>query len=280
VRIRDLVSKRAFGYMNWIRHRARSHMPGALMALLDDMRSHAPDHVVVTGDLVNIGLPAEFPAARAWLDAIGSDRDVTVIPGNHDAYVRRAVSWFQDSWSHMMAGDEAAAHGSPFPFVRRRGPVAFVGVSTAVATLPLMATGRVGRVQAEALAAVLAELKRENLFRVILIHHPPTEKGGGWYRRLVDSALVREAVAEAGAELVLHGHDHRTKISRIEGPGGDVPVVGAPAASELPREGRQRGGYLLYRLAGEDGRFACTMTERAARAPGGPVETISEHRLV
>jgi 3',5'-cyclic AMP phosphodiesterase CpdA len=280
VRIRDLVSKRVFGYANWLRKRARAHLTDSLSTLLDDVRAHAPDHIVVTGDLVNIGLADEFRRARAWLDSIGSDRDVTVIPGNHDAYVPKAVGWFTDAWSHMMTGDEGAAAGSPFPFVRRRGPAAFVGVSTAIATAPLMATGRVGKAQASALADTLAALKRENLFRVILIHHPPTEKGGGWHRRLVDSDLVREAVGEAGAELVLHGHDHRTKISSIAGPDGPVPVVGAPAASEQPREGRQRGGYLLYRLDDADGRRSCVMTERAARSPDGPIETISEHRLV
>lgn len=280
LRIRDLASKRAFGYANWLRKRAAAHRTDSLSALLDDVRAQAPDHVVVTGDLVNIGLAGEYARARAWLDSIGSERDVTVIPGNHDAYVPKAVAWFTDAWAHMMTGDEVAADGPAFPFVRRRGPAAFVGVSTAVATAPLMATGRVGKDQAAALAGALAALKRENLFRVVLIHHPPTENGGGWHRRLVDSDLVRSAVTEAGAELVLHGHDHRTRVSSIAGPDGAVPVVGAPAASELARQGRQRGGYLLYRLEEKDGRMSCLMSERAARAPGGPVETISEHRLV
>ena len=56
-----------------------------LDALVSDMQAQQPDHVAVTGDLVNLALDAEFNPARQWLEGVGDPADVTVVPGNHDA---------------------------------------------------------------------------------------------------------------------------------------------------------------------------------------------------
>ncbi|MBE7204862.1 MAG: metallophosphoesterase, partial [Parafilimonas terrae] len=89
-RKRDLLGKRLTGYMNWAR-RSRLHDMEVLARVVAHMRSHEPDHVAVTGDILNIGLPAEFPPARLWLESLGDPRDVSFVPGNHDAYVRSSV---------------------------------------------------------------------------------------------------------------------------------------------------------------------------------------------
>ena len=60
-----------------------------LDALVEDLQAQRPDHIAVTGDLVNISLVAEFAPARAWLESVGTPDHVTVVPGNHDAYVAR-----------------------------------------------------------------------------------------------------------------------------------------------------------------------------------------------
>lgn len=277
VRWRDLASKRAFGYVNWRRGRAASLGPASLRALIDDLRRSQPDHIAVTGDLINIGLPAEVDAARAWLAELGEDADVTVVPGNHDAYLPGAVRRFTTAWAPFMSGDEGTANG--FPFVRVRGPVALVGVSSAVATAPLMATGRIGETQAEALAETLDALGRDDLFRVVLIHHPPVARSTPWHKRLIGAERFRRAVGSAGAELVLHGHNHVTSVAAIPGRDAPIPVVGATSASLHPHAGRPGGSYLLYRIGRENGGFACELEERGAVKAGGPVETLSVRRL-
>jgi len=277
VRWRDLASKRALGYMNWRRGRGASLGPASLTALIDDLHRSAPDHIAVTGDLINIGLPTEVDAARAWLAALGDESDVTVVPGNHDAYLPGAVRHFTEAWAPWMTGDDKAA--SAFPFVRVREPVAIVGVSSAVATAPLMATGRIGPPQAEALAETLDVLGRDDLFRVVLIHHPPVERSTPWHKRLIGAEHFRRAVGAAGAELVLHGHNHVTSVAAIPGRDAAIPVVGATSASLHPHEGRPGGSYLLYRIGKENGDFVAEMEERGAKSPGGPVETLSMRRL-
>ena len=141
VRRRDLASKRLFGYVNWRRNRSRVFDDGILETLIDDLRANAPDHIVVTGDLVNLALPEEMVAARDWLARLGAPGDVSVIPGNHDAYVSGAAQRVADVWRDYMAGDDKREGPARFPFVRRRGCVAIIGLSSAVATAPLMATG-------------------------------------------------------------------------------------------------------------------------------------------
>src|SRR5689334_22623379 len=87
-RLRELASKRALGYLNWKRTRHRYHRREVLDALVADIRAQAPDHIAVTGDLVILALEAEFAPSRNWLKSVGPAEQVTVIPGNHDAYVR------------------------------------------------------------------------------------------------------------------------------------------------------------------------------------------------
>ncbi len=277
VRPSDLASKRIIGYVNWKRNRERTYDADVLDALVSDLREAEPDHIAVTGDLANLGLPAEFHNARAWLAGLGAPSDVTVVPGNHDAYVASAVAVCNDAWREFMAGDTGPA---AFPFVRRRGPLALIGVSTAVASPPFMATGRVGETQADALAETLKEAGREGLFRVVLIHHSPLARKRHWDRRLTDAPRVRRAIIDGGAELVLHGHDHRTSVSSLPGgSNGPIPVVGAASASVRPNGRRNGGSYNLFRIEKTRNGWRATMTERRASAERG-IETVQERTIL
>ncbi|CAO3433248.1 metallophosphoesterase family protein [Azospirillum doebereinerae] len=229
--LRALAGKRSLGLLSWRHKRQAIHRPEILAALMADVATHAPDHIAVTGDLTNIALPDEFERARSWLAQVGPPDRVTVVPGNHDATV--AVPWEAGlgRWQPWMSGD-APAEG--FPFVRVRGPVAFVGVSTAVPSPPFLAIGTVGAGQAARLEAILAELARQGLFRVVLMHHPPLRIGRSERKALTDRRRVQDVLARAGAELVLHGHHHRDHITSLPGPGNLIPLFGVASASAAP----------------------------------------------
>ena len=239
------------------------------------MRAAHPDHIAVTGDLVNIGIEAEYDTALAWLHTLGDPHDVTVVPGNHDAYVARAIAHYSKKWLPFASGDDPHPEMA-FPFVRKRGPLALIAVSTAVATAPLMATGRVEADQAEKLGAALAATR--DFCRVVLIHHPPAVRSTTWTRRLIGAERVRRAIAENGAELVLHGHNHKTSIRAIAGKDGDVPVVGAAALAAAPH-GKHRGGsYNLIGIEGDAPPFRLSLTVREV-SEAGAVETRLERAL-
>lgn len=250
VRRRELMSKRITGYINFKVGRDRVHDMDVLARLVADMRAHRPDHVAMTGDILNIALQAEFPIARAWLETLGSPEEVSFTPGNHDAYVRSALPILARTFAHYArddgAGEGARAH---FPYMRVRGGVALIGLSTGVPTAPFIASGRLGEAQIAALGERLDAAKAQGLARVVMMHHPPVKAAA---RGLVDVRGFAAALRRHGAELVLHGHNHSASVAFLEGPdGAAIPVVGAPSASMA--RGRQRAAYHLFRLAPRPG---------------------------
>ena len=284
-RLHELTGKRALGYMNWHRRRFVRHRPEVLDALVEDLRAAAPDHIAVTGDLVNISLEKEFPPAREWLAKLGSPHDVSMVPGNHDAYVRHAINHAASHWGDYMRGDGIGAgaphtHSGPFPYVRRRGPVALIGLSTALPTAPFSATGKLGAEQLMRFSDALAHLQHEDLFRIVLIHHPPAAQGPNRLKRLIDAGPFRRVIAEHGAELVLHGHNHVHSLHWIAGQNGRVPVVGVPAASAALRGDRDPAGYNLYRIDGEPGRWRCEVTSRGLKAGHQGLTELSRRPLL
>src|SRR6267142_4638752 len=82
LRLRDLAGKRALGYLNWTRNRRNVHKRDVLDALVSDLQAQKPDHIAITGDLVNLALEAEFAPSRAWLESVGAPDRVTVTPAN------------------------------------------------------------------------------------------------------------------------------------------------------------------------------------------------------
>jgi len=270
----ELIGKRITGYINWQKKRRFIHDPATLAAIVADMKAHAPDHVAVTGDIANIALAAEFPRGRDWLDTLGSSQDVTFVPGNHDIYVREAAVLAARQWGAYMADDEGIGG---FPFVRRRNNVALIGLSTGVPTAPFLATGWLGAKQLAELAATLNKLSTENVFRVILIHHPP-ETEAAQHKRLLDAHVLKRVIAAHGADLLLHGHDHLNMINWLGGPKGTrVPAVGVPSASALPGSDKDAAAYNIFRIDGTRGAWQCELISRGVASSG---EITQQRRLM
>ncbi len=274
LRPRDILSKRMIGYLNWRRNRAHALTSGTLARLVADLKAQEPDHIVVTGDLTNIARREEFENARLWLEELGPPEKVTAIPGNHDAYVPGAHRRFRRLWAPWMRSDDAEfVDDALFPFMRRKGHVALIGVSSAVASAPFMAIGRVGSGQTKRLCRLLEEARDEGLFRVILIHHPPKlVHRRNQHRKLTDGRRFRNAVERYGAELILHGHDHIRMMTAIKGATGTVPVVGVPAASAPPEDGPRSGGYAIHEIAENGPCYELTVIQRAFSPEGEIVE--------
>ncbi len=262
-RLRDLAGKRALGYLNWTRNRHKYHRREVLDALVADIQAQRPDHIAVTGDLVNLALEAEFAPAKAWLESVGAPEQVTVIPGNHDAYVRATQHRFTETFGDYLRGD-AEADGASFPLLRRRGPLALVGVSSAVPTPPLMATGTLGREQLGALDRHLAQLSAEDVFRVLLVHHPLHSNSR--MKRLTDSKALRTVLKARGVDLILHGHDHIHSTMWVEGADKQIPAIGVPSASALAHRHYPAAAYNLFSVERDGNMWRCVQTVRGLGA--------------
>jgi 3',5'-cyclic AMP phosphodiesterase CpdA len=277
-RWRELAGKRALGYLNWTRNRHKTQRREVLDALVADMQAQRPDHIAVTGDLINMALHSEFAPARAWLDGLGSSERVTVVPGNHDAYVRATQHYAAEIWGDYHRGDSTGiADAAPFPFVRRRGPVALIGVSSAVPTPPLMATGRLGQAQRDALGRVLSQLATEQLFRVLLIHHPL--RSDSRHKRLTDADAVLALLQRHGVELILHGHDHIHSTMWFDGPRSRIPAIGVPSASAIAHGHIPAAAYNLFSIEREDDAWRSEQTVRGF-GDGTHIRELQRVRLI
>jgi 3',5'-cyclic AMP phosphodiesterase CpdA len=264
-RMTELAGKRGLGFVNWQRKRKYIHRPDVLDAITRDVKAQALDHIAVTGDLVNLSLPAEYALAKRWLATLGDPRDVTVVPGNHDAYVASAAGLPAAFWGDYMRGDDGLER---FPFIRRRGNIALIALSTGVPTGPFMATGRIGASQLAAFAEAL-EQTRGN-FRIVLIHHPPVGPLRRYLRRLIDAANFRDVLEAKGAEILLHGHDHRRSLNWLQGPSGKkIPAVGVASASARARHADEdSAGYHVFHIDGAGDSWRCEMIARERGVDG------------
>ncbi|MDA5636995.1 MULTISPECIES: metallophosphoesterase family protein [Agrobacterium] len=256
---RELASKRITGFVNWHRNRRKHLFTDTLEKLLDDLETKSPDHLAITGDLVNLATGIEIRAAADWLEEVGDPEKTSVVPGNHDAYVSGAHDKAMQAWYPYVRGDGDPAEWDDdrkiFPYMRLRGPVALIGCSTSIATPPFSATGYFGNRQARATAGLLKKAGEQGLFRVVMIHHPPIRGATAAHKRMFGVRRFAAALGVGGAELVLHGHTHLNTVYWLNTHHGldHIPVVGISSASQGPGGEKPRAAYNLFNISGGPG---------------------------
>ena len=166
------------------------------------------DGVVVTGDVVDLGQPAEYAVARDALDCLRAPW--WPIPGNHDGDA------FWDVFADRMPGAVRDV-GYAVPC----GDLALVLLDTRV---PGAAHGEVTAARADWLARAFANAGTPTL---LALHHPPVATGIGHMDAIGLRGLDRlaDALAEAPPVAILAGHIHRTIVGAFAG----VPVLVGPS---------------------------------------------------
>ena len=170
---KDFALKRVIGALSWKLNRHKLHDPAIAAAVVEDVKTMAPDHVAFTGDLLNISAHAEFQRAARWMENFGDPAWISFVPGNHDAYV--PVRWEQGLGllAPYMSGDLAAITpvASAFPYVRLRRNLAMIGLNSAAPQSLTRASGSLGPKQLGALSKILRDLKAKGYYRAVMIHH-------------------------------------------------------------------------------------------------------------
>lgn len=284
----DLLSKRALGYLSWRRKRRFRHVGGALRAVIEDCRGEAPDLTVITGDVTNIALPAEFEAAERGLRGAFDPARTVFTPGNHDTYVAAPWQTGLGRLAFLMRGEREGEEGArearsagDFPFVRRASGVAIILANSAPPTAPGLATGRLGPGQLKTLRSELLAARARGEARVLALHHPVTEDAVSRRKGLDDARDLRALLAETGVELVLHGHMHKSHWDAVSTPDGPRPVVGGASASHPSAHGDYRPArYNLFDIRQEGARWRIDVDVRELDPESGRVKTAERRQLL
>ncbi|PKL95845.1 MAG: hypothetical protein CVV18_03930, partial [Gammaproteobacteria bacterium HGW-Gammaproteobacteria-8] len=224
-----LASKRLLGLYSWHHKWKAEHRQEILDQLRAQLQVLRPDHICVTGDLTFTSHRKEVDQAFAWLESLSPPERISLVPGNHDAYVPGSLQYVRQRWARWMQDDDSG--DQQFPYLHRRGPVDIIGLSSAIAVLTPRTVGRLGRQQLERLRRLIEERADEKRPRLLLLHHPPQDGATRWAKRLIDRRELQQLIEIQGFDLVLHGHLHKPVQASLAGPRGPTPVFGAASAS-------------------------------------------------
>ncbi len=270
VHFRQLMNKRFLGYTRWklIRHLRQDSSLADI--LINDFHNVGPDHTVITGDITHLGLPCEFRSSAQWLHKLGTGKEISLVPGNHDSYVfepwqKSFIYWME----YLLPGNTSSGHAALhslndiFPSVEIIGHIALIGLSTSVPCSLRLATGTLGYSQLKKLEAILKQLQGQRLFRVIFLHHPPVHGVVKKRKCLTDADRFLEIIKKYGCDLILHGHAHREVKTSVKTPQGTAPVFGAPSVTSLdPRPDKRAAWYIHEISEDKDGFFSINTRKR------------------
>ena len=273
--LRQLASKRILGLFSWHKKWKDEHRGAILDALLSRLDSIAPDHICVTGDITFTTHPAEVDQAAAWMGRLGSPDKISLIPGNHDAYVPGAFDYVLDKWSPWMR-DDAGTPG--FPYIHRRGPVNIIGLSSAVVTPPFTSIGFIGEEQLEKTRRLLESTRHENRVTLLMLHHPPHDNATRRTKALTDRQGLQDLLRQLPVSAVLFGHLHYPVRASLEGPHGPIPVLGAASASAL---GKRKGAahFHVIEVEGDDTRASLAIQHYEFDASSGQFQARAREAL-
>lgn len=202
------------------------------------------DAVVVAGDLTQRNFRWQFRAAKAFLDQLRAHAPLLVVPGNHD------VAWWWQPFglglrSPLLRGYRKWISPELEPSLSLPG-VTIVGLNSCHGVQPYTLTTRlkdisiVGAIRREQWARATAAFSAAPAadLKVLVFHHNLLR---GDLSRRWGLAARADAIGDAlatGADLVLNGHDHQTRIEEVA-VGGPRTLIVSHTASFCERT---RGG--------------------------------------
>ena len=242
---RSLRGKRISGYLSWRNKRQYRHLPDVLKRVTEAVLAEQPDRILLTGDLMHIGLESEAAEAAAWLRSIAPPERLLLVPGNHDIYAPDSAGWLAHYWQ-----DYLPAGG--FPCRQDLGDIRIVGLNSAVVTPLFSARGALDSGQLSRLPAALDR----NRLNILLIHHPPLPGLTGWRKALREADELAVRFREAAPDLALYGHIHYNRSDDYKG----VRLFCTASAS-----GQRMASYRVFDISGAPGQWKVSMQLKTLR---------------
>lgn len=198
-----------------------TEQPQVVEALVALAARQRPDLVVLSGDITQRARPAQFRAARAFVDRLGAP--VLAVPGNHDIALI-------DLWTRLTQPYEryTTAFGADLDPLHVSQNWLLVGVNTTRAWRHR--NGEVSAAQIDRVATLLGQASPGQL-RVVVVHQPAAvTEARDRVHLLRGHAEALRAWAAAGADVVMGGHIHLPYTLALHGLARRLWVVQAGTA--------------------------------------------------
>jgi 3',5'-cyclic AMP phosphodiesterase CpdA len=200
-------------------------VPNLMDRAIVEINDLAPDAILCTGDLTEMGFRQEYLLAKSYVDRLDCPRKM-VIPGNHDS---RHVGYvhFEELFG-------------PRSCVWHEDGLSVVGVDS---TEPDLDHGHIGRARYGWMEEQFAHPAR---FRVLMLHHHllPVPGTGRERNTVYDAGDVLEVLQRCGVNMVLSGHKHVPYAWRLE----DLFVVNTGTACSLRLRGNIKPCYTILTI--------------------------------
>lgn len=182
-----------------------------------------PVAVLITGDLVDAGHPAEYAQLRELLQPVlDAGLPLALLPGNHDARAPLQAAFAGLAGVHCGApGATRLQYALDLP-----GPLRLVALDSLQPGRPDGGFDEARLAEAEALLAARADVPT-----LVALHHPPHATG----LAVMDTMSLREGLAGFEALIARHpqvqcvvcGHLHRLTLGRV----AHAPALSAPSTA-------------------------------------------------
>ena len=210
IKKRELRGKRILGYASWRYRRRHVHKRYQLDRIIKRIKEDEAQKILITGDLIHIGLLREYMEARDFLIELGKPEQIKVIPGNHDTYRMDCWALAQEYYGrYLMCNDDSRGNTSQsyFPKTEHHEQISMTYASTASVSPWWGANGTLGRIQMEKIRETLT--RNKNNFQIFLLHHPPVPKMCSRRIALTDAAALEDILNKTKPSITLHGHLHK-----------------------------------------------------------------------
>ncbi|MFQ3360580.1 MAG: metallophosphoesterase family protein [Alphaproteobacteria bacterium] len=252
---KELFNKRIIGFINWHLNRKNNHNDNIIKDLINDLKKQGSDHLIVSGDLINLSLEDEYINASKILKKISIPENISVVPGNHDSYIKIDFDKSIFHWKDHIGTDTVLLNyfkskKNPFPYLKIRNDIALIGLSSAIPTMPFMCYGKIGKDQLKNLEDILIYLSKKNYFKILILHHPIHKIGPFNYKGLLDNNELIKLLDDYNIELLLHGHLHRDSITYLKTKNSIIPCFGTPSSSKINKKEKQTSynKYEIYKI--------------------------------
>ncbi len=254
-----LPNRRWLGGANFVLGRAGVHSVEVLRAAVAAVGDARADHCVVTGDLSNLAIDAEFAFVRSILSPLGGPDRLSVVPGNHDYYTPEAVraARFEKHYGDLVfgagtdnSGTPAVAPGAgafawPYPAFKDFDGCRLILARTPAATPPGFSWGRLGEQQMAEINRLSVEAAGQGRYVVLAQHHHLHDRGDvheltGPFK---DCAAELAMLMRSPVGVIIHGHDHahRDWVVPSGHPSGRTRVICCGSSSYLDRRRGRMG---------------------------------------